>query len=568
MLLNKLKAVLVLFILAGLAAGAGVLANRPVEAAEPEAQPPGVSALAADAPGLPGQKATGTAEAAEAPKQTAKTITVRGKVLDPDGKPFAGAKLYLAHYDSRDEVRFSVRATSGSDGRFNFTINGAELAKARPDQPDAVEKAWAEKPWAGQVAAVADGFGYDYVHVNGQDPLVELTLRLVKDVPVNGRILDPDGKPVAGAKVRVLMVRAFAGEDLGGVLQHLRTNNVIADPGARARFWTGFLPGQPEFMTTGVDGRFRASGFGRERVVWFGVEGPAIANVPFDVMTRVGETVLGPGLDTPAIPAMRRPGLRILPATLYAATFSHVAQASRTIRGVVRDRETGKPLAGLRLAVEAPLGSVAPAMHGRATGRTDAEGRYELLGMPKSEKYLIHVQSESGSHFAVKAAFSDAPGVGPLTADILVPSGGVQVRGRVTDKATGKPVPGARVHYYPLAGNAEASKLMRDYPEFRSTATAGPDGSFSLAALPGSGVVGAIAPAADAYQRAFITPGELEAFFKKFKEPPTIWGGNPQFLVVQAAPGFVVQNSFHALFLIHPEKKVNNVVTCELVLHP
>ena len=39
-------------------------------------------------------------------------------------------------------------------------------------------------------------------------------------------------------------------------------------------------------------------------------------------------------------------------------------------------------MAGLRLAVEAPLGPVAPAMHGRATGRTDAEGRYELLDSP------------------------------------------------------------------------------------------------------------------------------------------------------------------------------------------
>jgi RNA polymerase sigma factor (sigma-70 family) len=551
MLLSKLKVVLVLFIIAGLAAGAGVLAKRPAEAAQlPGAQPPG---------SLPDPKPAGPAS-----KEAVRSITVRGKVLDPDGKPFAGAKLYLAHYGPRDEVRFSVRATSGSDGRFDFTIDRAELAKARPDQPDAVVKAWAEKPWVGQVAAVADGFGYDYVHVNGSDPLVELTLRLVKDVPVNGRILDPDGKPVAGAKLRVLMVRAFAGEDLGGVLQELRTNNVIADPVARTRFWVGFLPGQPEVVTTGVDGRFRASGFGRERVVWFVAEGPAIASIPFNVMTRVGETIVGPGQDTPPIPQMRRPGLRILPATLYAATFSHVAQASRTIRGVVRDKETGKPMAGLRLAVEAPIGPVAPAMHGRATGRTDAEGRYELLGMPKSEKYIIHVVSETGSHFSVKAAFGDAPGVGPLTADIQVLRGVVQVRGRVTDQATGKPVPGARVRYYPLSTNAEAFKLYRDYREFASAATAGPDGSFSLAALPGSGVVGAIAPAAHAYQRAFITPSELEAFSKKFKEPPSYAG---KLLTVHGGSNILVQRDFHALSLIHPEEK-DKVVTCELVLHP
>ena len=216
-----------------------------------------------------------------------------------------------------------------------------------------------------------------------------------------------------------------------------------------------------------------------------------------------------------------------------------------------------------RLPVAAPIGRVAPAMHGRATGRTDAEGRYELLGMPKSEKYIIHVLAETGSHFSVKAAFGDAPGVGPLTADIQVPRG-VQVRGRVTDKATGKPVPGAKVRYYPLSTNTEAFKLYRDYSEFASAATAGPDGSFSLAALPGSGVVGAIAPAADAYQRAFITPGELEAFSKKFKEPPSYAG---KLLTVHGGSNILVQRDFHALSLIHPEKE-DKAVTCDLVLHP
>src|SRR5262249_20664675 len=169
MLLNKLKVVLVLFIIAGLAAGAGVLANRPVEAAEPKAQPPAPPSLTDQKP------AAGPAAAAEARKKAVRSITVRGKVLGRDGKPFAGAKLYLAHYGPRDEVRFSVRATSGSDGRFDFTIARAELAKARPDQPDAVEKPWVEKPWVGQVAAVADGFGYDWVHVNGPRHAADFT---------------------------------------------------------------------------------------------------------------------------------------------------------------------------------------------------------------------------------------------------------------------------------------------------------------------------------------------------------------------------------------------------------
>src|SRR5262249_61102987 len=37
---------------------------------------------------------------------------VRGKVLDPEGKPLAGAKLYLGHAGPK-KVTYTVRATSG-----------------------------------------------------------------------------------------------------------------------------------------------------------------------------------------------------------------------------------------------------------------------------------------------------------------------------------------------------------------------------------------------------------------------------------------------------------------------
>src|SRR5262249_31050401 len=146
----------------------------------------------------------------------------------------------------------------------------------------------------GQVAAVAEGYGFDWAKLDRANPGGELTLRLVPDQPVHGRILDLDGKPVAGAKVSLVWggVEAYPGRDLKGLLEEIRTKNSLVPP--RKRWW-GPLPGQPQGLATDIDGRFQVSGLGRERTVDFDVEAPGIAKSHLRVMTREGETFVGPG---------------------------------------------------------------------------------------------------------------------------------------------------------------------------------------------------------------------------------------------------------------------------------
>src|SRR5262245_22383881 len=63
-------------------------------------------------------------------------IEVRGRVLGPDGKPLAGAKLYLAKPVARkfppNGPAPAQQATSGPDGRFRFAVSRSELEKG-PD---------------------------------------------------------------------------------------------------------------------------------------------------------------------------------------------------------------------------------------------------------------------------------------------------------------------------------------------------------------------------------------------------------------------------------------------------
>ena len=71
------------------------------------------------------------------------------------------------------------------------------------------------------VVARAKGFAFGVANDHRGDGK-ELTLQLVADdVPVTGRIIDLEGRPVAGVTVKVIDVRAPAGASLDGWLKAL-----------------------------------------------------------------------------------------------------------------------------------------------------------------------------------------------------------------------------------------------------------------------------------------------------------------------------------------------------------
>jgi RNA polymerase sigma factor (sigma-70 family) len=147
-------------------------------------------------------------------KEDQETITFAGRVLDPDGKPVAGAKLYALYY-TRKVLPIPVRAASDKDGRFRFTV-------ARKD----FDQSASARPWDETiVVATADGYGLGlprFSHGKDATP-TDLTLRLTKDdVPITGRILDLQGKPVAGVTVGVHGLYWSAKEDLTAWLRDLK----------------------------------------------------------------------------------------------------------------------------------------------------------------------------------------------------------------------------------------------------------------------------------------------------------------------------------------------------------
>ncbi len=534
MFVSKCKIATALLLAVGVIAGAGLLTRQvlagknedPAQQVVP--QPPAqdnAKAQPAQAPGSP------RSEAAK-PEATDK-VEVRGRVLDPDGKPLAGAKLHLSSLkrviqeeSMYEEIMYKheERATSGPDGLFRLTLTREELAQE----------------FVPLLFATAKGYGPDWKVLDKKNLDGELSLRLVKDVPIKGRILNAEGRPVAGAKLRVQLVKFFGVNGLDKYLEYRRAHGYDRAASQGDSVW-GPLPGQPTEITSDTAGRFTLTGVGRERLVAFYItSGASIQHGrPFEVMTRTADTVRG--VTVPGQPQGSIYG------NVYGANFDFVAAPSVPIRGTVRDKATGKPVAGVTISGNPNTTS---------TARTDKDGGYELLGYPRSETYNLFAQpSEGQPYFAAKIDQPDTPGSDSITADIELISG-ILLSGRVADAASKKPVKGAKVYYHPLLGNPFAARISydrdRDIYVGASSTTTRADGSFSLPVLPGPGVVALACPGNHPYMSALLTPGEVRDFFKDDKEFHVSDKDGIIYIITSI-------EFYQALALINPKEKAESV---------
>jgi hypothetical protein len=247
------------------------------------------------------------------------------------------------------------------------------------------------------------------------------------------------------------------------------------------------IPGLPRAATTDADGRFRLTGIGRERMAILQIEGPTIASRQVRALTRSVATVEVPEWKPVNEPGLTRPTVM----AYYGATFTHAAAPTKPIVGIIRDKDTNKPLAGI--TVQSYKLANNP-MHGIdfIETKTDAEGRYRLTGMPKGpDNKILVIPRDDQPYVIVHVVVPDTEGLVPVTVDFALKRG-VWIEGKITDKATGKPVGRwVELKYYSMYGNPN----LRDYPGFGGTHLNRPtyrvkaDGSYRVVGLPGPGLL-------------------------------------------------------------------------------
>ena len=382
-----------------------------------------------------------------------------------------------------------MRATSGADGRFHFVISRSEFITNR----------YNEGRWPiGNIVARAPGHAFGLAAANADGP--DSTLQLARDMPVEGRIIDLEGRPVVGATVTVVDVRASANASLDSWLK------AIEEPKEHRQFEYELLPLRLDYqpkppviapVTTDSSGRFRIEGIGRERVASLLIEGSTIETAHVKVRTRAGATIVVPVHD----------GTSANPTLVYGSAIEHVAGPTRLIEGIVRDEDTGKPLSGMMVHGEWSR-DIAFAADIRAI--TDAQGHYRLIGLPSGrEGRLIAIPpcdfptsrssiterirppDEELPYLRASVKVEERRDTATLHLDIKM-NRGVWLTGRIVDKSTGKPVD-ARLEYFVYNNNPHFRAFQtsqRSYGRIYARFV-GDDGTFRLVVFPGPGLLAA-----------------------------------------------------------------------------
>lgn len=406
---------------------------------------------------LPARRAgENTADASLPAKRNAtQTIEIHGRVLDPDGKPRAGAKLALL---SRDDVR-QVGVTA-KDGRFTVIV-----PKERKGE------------WPPALLAQGGDAGLDFISLAGCDTAKPVELRLAKDQAIRGRVVNLEGKPIPGVHVSVSGIDVYSNNSLESLLARSQKNpaDFVLPPGEKT-LWllaASFLD-----AITDVEGHFVISGIGAGRVAELYLREGGIAKTrlrivnhdsfdpkplnpfPFFIYGSPGKMMNSP-------PAPRVQGQNV----------SVVAEPEKPIHGVVKYADSGKgaPNAVVRLEQREDAG------HPFVRTKTDAQGRYEFRGAHKAKTYSLYVDSDSSTgYLPTQIQATDTVGYSPVNVDFRIKKG-VIVTGKIIDKATGKAVPGF-AQFRVLVNNPFA----KDYPGVTSQREeTAEDGTFRVVVIPG-----------------------------------------------------------------------------------
>lgn len=371
---------------------------------------------------------------------------MEGRVLNPDGRPVAGADVRLlgSHLEAA-LVPIPDRFTSGPDGRFSFVAPEGTVVEARAE---------GFMPGRADVDFVARARG-----------TVTLQLResahvLPAAAPISGRVVAGDGTPLPGALVtasrelgfgvaEATSAAALSGAAGAYTLDDLGAGywRVTARLGGRAPAAARRVePGTRDLVLTLADG-------GRLR----GCAADAFSGAPitslsihlFDVRSSLRMVPRESHASIDPSGCYRLDGLAqgrarvIVSAPGYAPSAPRdveipepgrgeaVADARLTpggrLTGVVVSEGTGAPIEGARVALEGQLESATSALPALAEAATDAAGRFTLTGLPRRASIFV---AAAGHHARIVGGLEGSPGatVGPITVALRTAEAGEEPR--------------------------------------------------------------------------------------------------------------------------------------------
>lgn len=474
-----------------------------------------------------------------------------GTVLGPDGKPMSGAEVFVISTWNETTRLGPVRDVTNSSGKFSFNA------------PDMTWKSLGNTMRrGGLLVAKKDGFTAEWIEtwghsrgifstgLWGQTSKQTLELQLTQDdVPIRGQLLDSDGNPVAGARVRLSRIMIPRNRDLTEFINHWSKAHVSET------FMTGInykreINKHFELMdvkadwVADADGRFELPGIGRDRMVQLEITSPEVLTTRIQVMSRDTEDV---GIMLDGFGGEGKPTQMI-----YGANFSAKLTPGLTVTGVVRDRETKQPVAGMWVTHRGYNPLTAPAQATDAVV-TDVNGRFTLRGL--NPKLLEYEKESTRSITAIPQ-----PGVQYLRAGtffekdkdtVIETVRGIGYRLMVVDE-DGKTV-NAKVEYQRINPNSIGADMIKSVGGGKSGhlnhAARRDDGTYEGFVLPGPGAVLVSVPGNE-YRPAHVDPKSFFAPGKTWDVDSTYTFGTHNILALGGS--WFDQREREAIVLVNP----------------
>jgi hypothetical protein len=385
-----------------------------------------------------------------APADDAKKQLFTGRVTGADGKAVAGVEVALLgdpasnrpDFVGLDNKGVLAHGRADGEGKFRLSVHDATLARYR----------------AVYVIAGKARHGLAWGQANLKAPAQETVVRLASEKTVRGRLVNVQGQPAAGVRVRVKDLYSQEPQKEG-----------------RRFVFVGALPPNdfpawPGPATTGKDGKFALGGLSQTLGGFLEMDGEEYA---------IGRAGLNPGKEN----ANQEINLTLAPAQF--------------LDGVVTAADTGKPVPGAKVVCS------------EVRCRADEKGHYRLrmpadrpegafgpkikAFPPEGEAYFPYLHRE--------AVVKWPKGAVKHRLDLSL-ARGVVVRGTVTEAGQGKPITGAVVVV--SDPNPEV-----DYPGHVPQVSTRQDGTFALPVRPDHQCHLLVKGPNNDYIPAEITSGEL-----------------------------------------------------------
>ncbi len=318
--------------------------------------------LAAQSPGAKGIsiEATKASQSEHENAGAAVKLAAHGRVVDAAGRPVAGATVFIrewaikrtmgmpAHESEKlwrgEEIAdILAQNTTDENGRFRFQ---------NVDAPPFRHISVAGKgyyPW--DLVAMAPGHGVAWTQLTRANQQSEISLRLPVEETLRGRLVEPGGKPIAGARIKV-----FGVYPLGHLDARAEDEPVHLD-----LTWSSI----PLVTSSGADGAFTLRGLPRE------IQTCLVITDPHHERTLLyAATTRQPQPDVSDYPGQSRADRN----RVYPEDFTLTLKSSdHRLVGRALLEASGEPAAGTRVTWK----------HGDCTA--DGDGRFVLENLPAGD---------------------------------------------------------------------------------------------------------------------------------------------------------------------------------------